>query len=130
MKNDLCLKTDRRSGEAMKRALNKAAILDRTRRIAPDGDHLLLPITAEPQGDVRASLAGAGAFEILHSALPKQQTERPSLGRILEGSIPQELIGMLPKSYDVLGSLILLEPLPDALHPYLGMIGEDAAQRQ
>ncbi len=124
MNNDLCLKTDRRSGEAMKRALAKAGILDRNRRIAPDGDHLLLPITAEPQGYLRESLAGACAFEILHSALPKPQTARPSLGRILEGRMPKELIGMLPKSYDVLGSLVLLEPLPDALHPYLSMIGE------
>jgi len=124
MKNDLCLKTDRRSGEAAKRALARAGILDRSRRIALEGDCLLLPITAEPQGETLDSLSGSGAFEILHSALPRPQAARSSLRDLLEGGLPQGLMGMLPKSYDVLGTLILLEPLPDALAPYLQRIGE------
>ncbi len=124
MKKELCLKTDRRSGEAMKRALARAGILDNSRRIASTGAHLLLPITIEPSGDLQSSLSGVSAFEILYSDLPKPQAARPSLGNLIEGEIPKGLIHLLPKSYDVLGDLILLEPLPDGISPYLRKIGE------
>ncbi len=107
----------------MKRALSKAAIFDNSRRIASTCQSLLLPILVEPPSSLQAELADIGLFEVLDSDLPKPQPSRPTLRRLLDGEVPLGLISLIPKSFDVLGDLILLEPVSDSLLPYINSIG-------
>lgn len=107
----------------MKRALSKASIFDNSRRIASTGQNLLLPILVEPPISLQAELADIGLFEVLDSDLPKPRPSRPTLRRLLDGEVPLGLISLIPKSFDVLGDLVLLEPVSDSLLPYINSIG-------
>lgn len=123
MENTLCLKVSKLSGERAKRLLVKAGIFDSARCIASTGDSLLLPLLSEPSGHVLVQLSEIGLHELTSSELPKPQPPRQTLEKLLEGTLPEGLAKKLPKSFDILGDLILLEPVPADLNPHLLALG-------
>ncbi len=105
-----CLRVPKRDGEPVRSALFAEGLLDLTARIKADGDFLLIPITCASYGDYDVVDADTGA-----------QERRPTDYREV-ADVPDELRGLLPSSFDVVGDVAMIK-IPDELLDYDRAIG-------
>ncbi|MFP4170165.1 MAG: class I SAM-dependent methyltransferase [Methanomassiliicoccales archaeon] len=104
------MRVPRREGESARKKLSTEGLLDRSLRIRREGDHLLLPVTADPPGNWEVEEAD---FE-----------ERPLRDADYRGrvEVPEYLKSLLPTSFDVVGDIAVVK-LPDQLTPYAVEVG-------
>jgi tRNA (guanine37-N1)-methyltransferase len=106
-------------GEAHRRRLQEAELLDDRLRILAEGDWLWLPLRAVP-GELPPG------SEVQERDFPPQNERRPRDYRDLL-NLPPELHALLPRSFDVLGEVVLIR-LPSELEPQASAIGEALLQ--
>ncbi len=105
----LCVRVPKRDGESARLALSEAGALDRSFRIRAEGDSLLIP-----------ALHPVDGYAVEDADLEPIET-RTGDYRLL-ADVPEELRGMLPSSFDVVGDVGIIK-LPDALLPHSAAIG-------
>ncbi len=101
----LGLRVARPEGEATRRALLGRSLLRPELEIVVDGDHLILPIRS-PDGP------GLPAGEVVEREFPLARAAGPSDYRELVPG-PAELRESLPRSFDVIGDIVLIRVPPD-----------------
>ncbi len=116
---NLCMRAEKRSGERVRQALLRLGLYDRSRKIREEGGFILIPILQPP--GAACALEGA---EVTTADLPPSAKRPRTLGEVLGEAVPRNLHGLLPRSYDTVGDILVVESLSDALLPYLREIGE------
>lgn len=107
----LALLVPKAEGERVRRRLRREGLLREDLRIAPEGDVLCLPVTEEV----------AWGYRLEEREFQKKEV-RPASYRDLV-TLPEELGGLLPRAYDVVGDVVILK-LPEALEAHGEAIGE------
>lgn len=102
-------------GETARRKLEQAGILRRDRKIVERGVNLLIPVIRE------LSLG----YRYEHVKLEARETRPRTYREVVR--LPEELRSLLPRSFDVLGQVILLR-LAEELRPFGEEIGEALLQ--
>jgi tRNA (guanine37-N1)-methyltransferase len=108
------LKVRKSSGEAMRQKLISAGVLDYSRRIMPDGDFILIPVSDA------IDIPGAEIVEVEGVKMPKRTR---SLKDALKDKLTEDELISLPTSFDVIGDIAVLELTPDLVDKR-NMIGE------
>jgi tRNA (guanine37-N1)-methyltransferase len=123
MSEDLCLRVERKSGEQIRKLMLRRGLLDHSRRIAAVGGFVFIPLSRSPTPPELEEAGAASTVEVCSEKLPAQEPKSSSLPEILSGRLPPELVFRLPRSYDVVGDIMLLETLDPELAPYRGLVG-------
>jgi tRNA (guanine37-N1)-methyltransferase len=108
------LRVKKSGGESVRQKLIAAGVLDYSRRIIPDGDFILIPVSDA------VDIAGTEIVEVEGVKLPKKTR---SLKEALAGKLSEDELNSLPTSFDVVGDIAILELTPD-LVDRRRMIGE------
>ena len=123
MGNSLCMKVRKEYGEKARVLLSAQGLLDRQRKIKPEGMWILIPLLRPVDASISGKLGCLGDAEVIEAELPPAQSRSKTLESILRGSVPDGLAELLPKSYDAIGDIIVLESLDPQLAPYKSDVG-------
>jgi len=110
-----------RRGEEARRKLKEAGLLSEELLLKNDGTELLLPLTAEPEEERLKEILRGIRYRLLVADF-QQRPKRPKSYRDLL-HLPDDLMELLPTSYDIVGEIIILK-LPEELYPHRQEIGE------
>ncbi|MDD1776305.1 MAG: class I SAM-dependent methyltransferase family protein [Candidatus Methanomethylicus sp.] len=127
MTNTLCLRVDKTSGELVKKILIKSNLLDHSRRITADDEtvFLLIPVIEKPDnGQMRELCLVSHSVELISAELPPLKAPKHTLRELLFGQMPDALIIHLPRSFDIVGDILIIESLEVAVLPYKSLIGK------
>jgi len=106
----LAVKVPKQRAEEVRKRLAEMDLLDQDHQIVAEGDFVFIPVKGDP-----------GEFPVVEKDLLKKKPR--DLKEALEGKIPRELIPLVPRSFDIVGSIAVME-LPEELRPYEREIGE------
>ena len=123
MPGDLCVAVGRKDGERIRKYLLQKGLLDLSRKISSLDDRVLIPIAREILTDELANMREVAPLELVSAELCLSNRNPVTLQELLAEKIPQNLLPLIPKSYDAVGDLLVLEDLPDLLIPYKKEIG-------
>jgi len=123
MPKDLCVKAERIVGESVRRTLLRLGLFDRSRRIKTTDDSVLIPISRRPKPEERVALKKLGSIKVVSADLPVTSARPKDLTDVLDGKLPPYLLAQLPRSYDVVGDIVVLESLSTDLFPHKAEIG-------
>ncbi|MFH1721691.1 MAG: class I SAM-dependent methyltransferase family protein [Candidatus Altiarchaeota archaeon] len=113
--SDLYLKIDSREGALIKEKLIKLGIFDRLRKIQrPKEGVLIIPITRPITIENTEVISAPG-----ESITPKPKSHREAL----EGKLSDDEAGLVPKSYDLIGDIAIVE-IPEGLEEKKKEIGQ------
>jgi tRNA (guanine37-N1)-methyltransferase len=113
------------SGEDLRQWLIDHSLLDRNMKIHSEKNRLLMPLLRELGTQEKKQLRE----KFQHARFEQQKMEMKQKGKpkdlftALENSIPAELHEFIPKSFDIIGKLVVIE-VPDELREYERLIGE------
>jgi len=123
MLSGLCIKARKKHGEELRRLALRHNLLDTSRKPRATSLHIFLPINRLPLEEESAALRMVTAFEIRVCSLSPARPPPKGLSDLLAGVIPAELLTDLPKSYDIIGDIIVIEDLAESLKSYWEAIG-------
>jgi tRNA (guanine37-N1)-methyltransferase len=120
-----CIRTGRGTGENVRRAIVALGLLDRTRKIFSEGGSIYFPVTRRPERNEIEEISRAGEVFVEQRSLPEISPSCPkSVKEFLQGRVPKEALRSLPKSYDIVGDIIVIERLSPDAEPYRKEIAE------
>jgi len=123
--NHFCIRAERGKGEAVRRAIVALGLLDRTRRVISEGGFIYFPVTRRPEPDEIERISKAGEVLVNPRTLPEISPSCPkSVKEFLQGRVPPDALRSLPKSYDIVGDIIVIERLMPEADPYRKEIAE------
>jgi tRNA (guanine37-N1)-methyltransferase len=111
-------------GEALRMKAMYYGLLDLTRKPKASRSNILLPINRFPLEEESATLGKIAEFEIVSCVLPKARPTPKSLAELVTPAVPTELAIGLPKSFDIIGDIVVIEELSKTLMDYKEAIGE------
>lgn len=123
MGNALCIKLRKECGEKARALLSAQGLLDCQRKIKREGLWILIPILKPIDASTARELERLGGAEVIEAELPPAQSRPKTLECILRGAVPDGFMNLLPKSYDLIGDMIVLESLDPQLAPYKSEVG-------
>ena len=111
------IKVKKEKGEDLKKVLTrdfkKLRIINQDYQIEYDGDYILFPIRTLPDeqyNELNKTFKNQLSIEIIiKKAKSKKKGERNSLEDILENKLPNDVLNIIPRSYDVIGSIAIVE---------------------
>ena len=118
------IRVPRREADTAIRILSKTKILDRNYKFTTFDQTLSLPLVRrlDPLDFTRLLTEVSGAVEA-HDEFEPRNNQSQSLEEVLSKTIPGESIAELPRSYDIVGDIGILELNPN-LAPYESAIAE------
>jgi len=120
------LKIARANCEAVLDFLRERNLVVRDLSFLRFGESIIVPVVRRPSVDEAEGLASLGiAFEGTEADFPIRGTHPNSMLEYLRGKLPPQLLERVPKSYDVVGDIAILE-LPAELEGHRALIGEAA----
>lgn len=124
--SNLCIKVPRERAEVLRRALQKMELLDHSRSIvqSKNDEKVLIPITHEPSAEEMQALTQLSPIELLHSDLPSPRVRPKDLISALDGTLPPHLLALLPRSFDIVGDIAVIEDLAPELIPHAETLGK------
>ncbi|NJE26952.1 class I SAM-dependent methyltransferase family protein [Thermococcus sp. MV5] len=110
----LGVKVPKKEAESVRKTLLELNLLDNRFKVKTTGDFVVFPVKERIEG-----------FELVETTF-EQVSKRPHSYREVV-KVPQELLPLLPSSFDIIGEIAILE-LPDELTPYGKNIGKAILQ--
>jgi tRNA (guanine37-N1)-methyltransferase len=108
------LKVSKRLGEKAIKTLTKLTLIDRDLKIRDVEDSLVIPLRREPSKEESEQLKEAlHSFEFVRYNFLKRLRTVKSLVEALENDLPLELLQLLPKSMDIVGSIAIIDISPE-----------------
>ena len=107
----LCVRVPKDKGEDVKNQLASSDLLNRGAKIKADGDHILIPILSDDFEN----------YEVIDADLELNDIKERDYRNIAD--VPDELRGMLPNSFDVIGDIAVVK-MQDDLIPYANAVGD------
>jgi len=111
------IKVKKERGEDLKKLLNKdfkkLRIINPNYQIEYDGNYILFPIkilSDEQFHELIKTLKNQLSIEIINKkGKSKGKIERRSLEDLLENTLPNEVLNIIPRSYDIIGNIAIVE---------------------
>jgi tRNA (guanine37-N1)-methyltransferase len=124
------IRVPKASGEKTLTLTNKFGLTDRLLVIQREQESLCIPLIREPRGIELTTLKSQiPDFNILTAVFSEKQLPPPTLNQILQYKLPTELYDKVPKSFDTVGDIVIID-VPPCLRPYQKTIGEAILQTQ
>jgi tRNA (guanine37-N1)-methyltransferase len=117
------IKVKTRLGEKIRKALSAAGVLDNEYKIVRDNGNLCFPLRQELTLDDLQNILGSDDFEAGSMSFPSAFEEPETLSDALSGILTPEELELLPRAYDLVGDIAILE-LPDMLSKHAHQIGD------
>lgn len=106
------------------RVLRSLRLLDKGLELIRSDDYLLLPIIRElTSSEVSTISEQAGEVAIQSAAFKEAKKTPKNLRETVEGQIPSEIIEKVPRAFDVIGDIAVIE-LPEDLERFSSSVGE------
>jgi tRNA (guanine37-N1)-methyltransferase len=119
-----CLKVLKLHGETAIALAKKFDIFERKLKVQRVGDHLYIPLVAEPlQTDLKELEKELPEFEVSSYEFPERVKRQLKLIDLLEDKLPPHLLANLPHAIDFVGDIAVVE-IPPELENYKRIIGE------
>ncbi len=116
----LLAKVPRSQAEQVRKVLFRKRLGCKDRRIRTDGDHMLIPLKAEPPPELIAELG----LVLMDGDVRGKTCYRPPYDLVVESAqVPPELKGHFPRHWEMLGDVLVLR-LPDELVPHQRAVAE------
>jgi tRNA (guanine37-N1)-methyltransferase len=109
-------------GEKARQALIDAKLLDTECKISKDEDWLYFPLTKKKTEKGLKKILGKIKYEVGKREFTPVFMGPKTLSEALVGLIPSELLELLPRAYDLIGDIAVIE-IPDELTDYARQIG-------
>ncbi|MEN3035244.1 MAG: class I SAM-dependent methyltransferase family protein [Candidatus Methanosuratincola sp.] len=123
--NHFCIRASRGKGECVRRAIVALGLLDRTRRVISEGGFIYFPVTRRLEPGEIEKISKAGEVFVEPRILPAISPPCPKgVKEFLQGRVPPDALRSLPKSYDIVGDIIIIERLLPEADPYRKEIAE------
>jgi tRNA (guanine37-N1)-methyltransferase len=123
-KTSACLKVPKEQGERTITLAGKLGLIDKSLGIQRDEKDLYFPLIRHPQEYELQTLKQEVPETQLASGMFTEKTpSRQTLPKALEGKLSSHLRDSLPKAFDVIGDIAILE-VPPELKPYETIIGQ------
>jgi len=116
------VRTNVSDGEQARQALIDAKLLDIECKIAKDADWLYFPLTEKKTKKGLGKILGKIEYEIGVRGFTPVYMGPKTLSEALVGLIPPNLLDLLPRAYDLIGDIAVIE-IPDELTDYGNQIG-------
>ncbi|MFX1263724.1 MAG: class I SAM-dependent methyltransferase family protein [Promethearchaeota archaeon] len=116
------VRTKECDGEKARQALIDAKLLDTECKIAKDQDWLYFPLTQKKTEKGLKKILGRIKYEVGRRQFTPVFMGPKTLSEALVGLIPSELLELLPRAYDLIGDIAVIE-IPDELTDYDTQIG-------
>ncbi len=116
------VRTNVSDGEQARQALIDAKLLDIECKIAKDADWLYFPLTEKKTKKGLGKILGKIEYEIGVRGFTPVYMGPKTLSEALVGLIPPNLLDLLPRAYDLIGDIAVIE-IPDELTDYGSQIG-------
>lgn len=112
-------------GEKALRRVKDLGLLDRRFKVERDDLSVFIPLSRKPDKREAGYLRADGLrFEVIERTPRIESESRPrSLVEALEDALPPYLLASLPRSFDLIGDIIVVD-LPEELKPYKRTVGE------
>lgn len=99
-------------------------ILQTNMKIAPEKDDVIIPLSRFPsENEMTILKSNIGSLEFCTYEFEERKTLKKNLFQVLKNKLPQNALASLPRSYDVIGDIAILE-IPNDLFEYRKMIGD------
>jgi len=122
------LKVARTDCEAVLDFLRERNLIVKDLSFIKHGDSVVVPVARQPSGDEANDLASSGiAFVNTEADFPIREGRANSMLEYLRGKLPPRDLERVPRSYDVVGDVAILE-LPEELKEQGGVIGRAAME--
>ncbi|MFW9843584.1 MAG: class I SAM-dependent methyltransferase family protein [Candidatus Thorarchaeota archaeon] len=112
-----------KDGETIRKLLLTFEILDSSYKVISEDKKLYFPIKSEITESQLASLNSAVPVDIGSRRFDTIPQSPRTLVEALEGKLPSEKLALLPRAYDLIGDIAVLE-IPDEISSFSGLIGE------
>lgn len=113
-----CVRVRRERAEELRRALMREGLLVRGARPRKVGDDVLFPVTDPERASRLAERFGAELGSYVFEVVERPRDLKEALR-----DLPEELRGLIPSSYDVVGDIAVVH-VPEPLWPHRRRIGE------
>jgi len=110
--SNLAVRAERADAEATLKRIISFCLLDRRRKVWRRVSFVEIPVVE--------ALSGC---ETIHQEEPEYYRRTPSLAEALQGELPPEVIGIIPRGWYILGEVIVVKIHP-ALTPFQSRIGQ------
>ena len=115
-------------GEVALSAARQLRILDDRSRIESTDAEVIIPLTREPTEDELVSLKqNITRLTISNYSFRRRKFRASNLVEAVDDKLPSHMLGAIPRSYDIIGDIAILE-MPEGLLPYGHIIGEALMQ--
>ncbi len=119
-----CLSVPERMGEKALLASKRLEILDRDYKISRREGEILLPLVREPtRNEARHLRSELRTFKLMEEWFEPDSRRRPTVRQVLEGVVPPELLGGIPRSMPTVGDIAIIE-ISNGLSSYDEQIGK------
>jgi tRNA (guanine37-N1)-methyltransferase len=123
-KKSTCLRIPKEQGERTIALAGKLGLIDKSLGIRRDEKDLCIPLIRHPKEYELQTLKHEVPQTQLESGMFTEKTPpRQTLAQVLEGKLSSHLLDMLPKAFDTIGDIAILE-VPPELKSYEPIIGE------
>lgn len=112
-----------KDGEIIRKLLLTFEILDTAHKIISVDNILYFPIKVELNTDQLDTLNSVAPVDVGFRIFDAISQRPRNLVDALEGKMPPEDLALLPRAYDLIGEIAILE-IPDEITSYSGLIGE------
>ncbi len=103
--DNFAVQVEKRDAKAVIDDISARGLLDKTRKILIKGNNIEIPV----KGYIKDSAIG---YEIIIQDYPEFYRSMPDLVDILKGEIPSEKLSLLPRSWYILGDIIIVKIQP------------------
>jgi len=125
MNSTWCVLVQKKEGEKLRQWLITKSLLDRNLKIESDNEWLIFPIIREldaSEHSILLNLLENVRFE--RRKMQNRDLKKPGdLFSAIKQSIPEKLHSYIPKSFDIIGKLVILE-IPEELEKFQNFIGQ------
>lgn len=119
-----CIKVPKEQGEKVIALAIKLGVLEKSLAILRDKQKLCIPIVRQlRENEVSVLREQILGIEFTASSFEKKKQTNETFFQALQGALPANLISSIPKAFDVIGDLVVID-IPSELEPYQRLIGE------
>lgn len=112
------IEVDTRNAQSTIRSLNKLQLLDETREFMRRDSHLVVPVKRElSRAELDHISKSASEAKVIQATFPVSLRAPRDLREAVGEAVPSDVINRLPRSYDIVGDIGILE-LDDDLQPF------------
>ncbi len=118
-----CVRVPKKEAQAALEILRRAGCVRKGLKPRSEGEYLLIPVN---ECDGLTELAASRGWSLVEAEFEESQLGK-TFKDFVKGRIPDDLLELIPSSYDIVGDIALIQ-LPEEALPYGAVVGEAIAK--